>query len=184
MSVDEKATLHRASGVSTEAAVSRLPSELLGEVFLTLWGAEEFGAARLVSLQVSAVCQWWRTMALRTSELWTKICIEIPHSYAYAMVEEFLSRSEQSPLELDIRDYAVKKLQSNDVREDNLNYVRQVAENAKVDAMMALIALHLARWRTVKFRFVNLSIDSCIHSVGRNGFDSTICFNPQQHWAL
>ncbi|TFY64382.1 hypothetical protein EVJ58_g2670 [Rhodofomes roseus] len=84
------------------SAVSKLPLELLSEVFLILAGTtvKEYGVPVVASDVVAQVCRKWRALALSMSRLWqrfivTERCIMIT-------VQERLLRSKMRPLEVQI----------------------------------------------------------------------------------
>lgn len=162
MSAGQKAILHRESAGLTEAVITRLPYELLREVFLTGWRAQELHAAHHFSLIVSSVCQSWRQVAVETPELWTRISIDILRSHTYEMVRTYLDRSSQNPLQLRIADeYTPLHVdhfgdEDLDEFENDDSDASVVTDNIKVK-MMQLLTHHLSRWQVVELVCKHLS---------------------------
>lgn len=136
--------------ISSQSSITRLPFEIWREIFLEVWhikievpdtSSPDWRTIRWYpthrsSWRVSWVWRWWRTVALETPELWTNVTIETPHSSAYAMVKEFLSRSQQNLLDLEIINYVSGKT----------GHSNAVVEDATMKEMMRLLAPHLACW--------------------------------------
>lgn len=81
--------------------VSRLPDELLGEVFLLLAEDErELRRDRTLS-GLLGVCHRWRRVALRQGSVWSEIIITVS-AKKRALADAYLSRSGSSPIHMTI----------------------------------------------------------------------------------
>ncbi|KAJ6493853.1 hypothetical protein DFH09DRAFT_357603 [Mycena vulgaris] len=91
-----------------EAPVSKLPVELLGEIFswtLGDWGAmtDEPSALVLEPLILSHVCGYWRSVLLSIPMLWATIWIDRPKVAHIDMVKLWIERSRNCLLSINLR---------------------------------------------------------------------------------
>lgn len=159
MSPNSKAISHSEStrSISTQAAISHLPFELLRKVFLIGWHAHEFHTAQQFSLLVSSVCHRWRKVALETSELWTKISVEFFRVRSYQMVTNYLDRSRHNNtlhLRISDRHSHLKRGHLDGLVDDSDTAV--VMNATAIDKMMELLTRHLSRWQVVEFVCVDI----------------------------
>ncbi|KAH9900905.1 hypothetical protein C8Q73DRAFT_662426 [Cubamyces lactineus] len=80
----------------TGSHIGRLPPELLTHIFAGL----RDDSVRFEWLQITAVCKYWREVAIGYHRLWAKI--QIPSGFDVEVVEAVLSRSKQAPLKASV----------------------------------------------------------------------------------
>lgn len=95
---------------TNNAPILHLPYELLEFIFLLIFAEEfavkdeeDFPSPVRISSKVSHVCRQWRSVALRSSNLWATLCICNDES-SLQKVEVFLERSRQRPLRIYFKD--------------------------------------------------------------------------------
>ncbi|KAJ7140958.1 hypothetical protein C8R44DRAFT_866628 [Mycena epipterygia] len=132
----------------SDAPVSKLPVELLGEIFswtLGDWGAMTDDPSRLVlePLIISHVCGHWRSVSLSIPMLWATIWIDRPKASHLSMVKLWLERSGNCPLSINLRQTDPKSC---------LSFPTSI-EHDWTDAIFALLVPHLRRWQAVDLNF-------------------------------
>ncbi|KAJ7122007.1 hypothetical protein C8R43DRAFT_1076503 [Mycena crocata] len=136
------------SAAPSNAPVSKLPVELLGEIFswsLGDWGlmTEEPSSLVLDPLIVSHVCGHWRAVSLSIPMLWATIWIDRPRVAHISMVELWLKRSRNCPLSINLRQTDPKSCLS----------MPSSVEHDLTDDLFSLLVPHLSRWHTVDVDF-------------------------------
>ena len=115
------------------APVSRLPPELLSEIFLHHAGHRAETTSCVPQLcewiQVTHVCTRWREIALQCTTLWSRLRVPGPP----AICEEFLARSKNTPLSMSLSFRPITRLGSNALK------------SSEDVVLLALSALHRVR---------------------------------------
>ncbi|KAJ7466947.1 hypothetical protein FB451DRAFT_402416 [Mycena latifolia] len=139
----------------SNAPVSKLPVELLGEIFswtLGDWGKMENEPSTLVldPLILSHVCGHWRSVSLSIPMLWATIWIDRPRASHISMVKLWIERSRNFPLSINLRQTDPKSCLS----------VPSTSEHDLTDEIFSLLVPHLHRWHSVDFVFRTDTQDS------------------------
>ncbi|KAF7304033.1 hypothetical protein MIND_00634600 [Mycena indigotica] len=110
LSLDESAlesTYAALRGIA--APITRLPSKVLGQVFVRCLPATNLNAvlcAELPPLVLGRVCSGWRTAAWTTPVLWTRLHVAVAHVCARpgaaAAIEAWVQRADYLPLRLSV----------------------------------------------------------------------------------
>ncbi|TFK27303.1 hypothetical protein FA15DRAFT_666593 [Coprinopsis marcescibilis] len=95
--------------------LNQLPPEILGEIFLyylqategaptptgrTFGNVSAYDGATTSPITLSHVCSYWRSLSLSTPTLWSTISVSLPTPHDIPILETWLSRSMDLPLEL------------------------------------------------------------------------------------
>lgn len=132
----------------SNAPVSKLPVELLGEIFSSAlgdWGAptDEPSALVLDPLILSHVCGHWRSVSLSMPMLWATVWIDRPRAAHLPMVKLWIERSRDCPLSINLRQTDPKSFLS----------FPTASEHDLTDDIFALLVPQLHRWQSVDFVF-------------------------------
>lgn len=92
---------------------------------------------------VSQVCRHWRTVALETPSLWTKIEISCMDQSPYEKVTAFLERSKSLPLDIYIDSEPPDDLSDDEDVPEELSKV-------DLDRLLALLVPHVPRWGSLE----------------------------------
>ncbi|KAJ8581987.1 hypothetical protein M405DRAFT_589664 [Rhizopogon salebrosus TDB-379] len=88
---------------------------------------------------VSHVCQRWRTVALVTPSLWTKISVSLLESVCLERPKTLLERSKSLPIDIDIECCS----QPPDDCYEEVSF-------RNLDALISLLVPHISRWRSIE----------------------------------
>jgi hypothetical protein len=139
--------------VPNPSPISRLPSDILGEIFIWCLCANGFqslnepGRLSLEPLTLSHVNSRWRDVAISTSSLWSTIWVDRPREAHVPMVALWLERSRQCPLVLYLRQ-TVPPLPG-----QQPSSTADPREYALTDEILLLLGKHLRRWKRITFLF-------------------------------
>ncbi|KAJ3531369.1 hypothetical protein NM688_g7588 [Phlebia brevispora] len=87
-------TVEVALSFTYDVGIERLPVEILAKIFCNLRDIHAIDGS-ILWIDVTHVCQFWRTTALDAADLWTHI-----YTDRVELVEVFLKRSKQAPLDV------------------------------------------------------------------------------------
>ncbi|KAJ7249302.1 hypothetical protein C8J57DRAFT_688060 [Mycena rebaudengoi] len=133
--------------------ITRVSDDVLAEIFAwILCDCQGFTSlmARnqlvLEPLTVSHVNSRWRRIALSKPTLWSTIWVDRPREIHIPMVQLWLARSGQSPLNLHLRQTPPRPQQ-------HLHPWTDEQEFELTDEILTLLTEHLHRWRRIQFLF-------------------------------
>ncbi|TFK66008.1 hypothetical protein BDN72DRAFT_844854 [Pluteus cervinus] len=153
---------------SSPQRIQSLPTELIEEILIHTWDAEiadclraPFGTllkSNWVTLRLSHVCWRWRTIALRLSNLWSTIIVQVPHGDTVDLVKFYLQNSAQQKLDLHLSTCCPSTVSK--VRADN-----------QTDYVIEVIKLWLdkkvyPRWRSINLNTFNTGICRELEALG------------------
>lgn len=78
------------------APVSKLPDEILQQIFLVLRDSSDLDFKKWY--QVTHICRYWRNVTLGSPSLWTRLTTSPP-----ALIQMMLERSQKAPLQVELR---------------------------------------------------------------------------------
>ncbi|KAJ3554354.1 hypothetical protein NM688_g3156 [Phlebia brevispora] len=148
--------------------------ELLLEVFMAGYRTVPDAEYDIFCRNISSVCHLWRSVALDTSELWTRVRIPVDHDVALSGVYRLLGLSKRLPLNVHI------------FRGSRDNGESYELERARISAIMQLLIPHVYRWHSlhvdVKFlSSLQVVCDTCNLPVPLLDSMSLLCqeWNPE-----
>ncbi|TCD65809.1 hypothetical protein EIP91_002202 [Steccherinum ochraceum] len=133
------------NSVRRETPISRLPTEILQEVFCLV--AEDDVESSLRHFRLGQVCQRWRAAALGCRKLWSRIVVH-DHKPCIDAVRCMIGRSEGAPLEVylnqSVNSASLADLQNPRDDEDIVIYQPRGAVYAILNELPRIRSLHLA----------------------------------------